>query len=1019
MGNSVGYYSLSQELSTERVSNPTRSDLKLLTKPEKCCVNVQRLSVTCLDTDWTIPPLTYLNACNSVDIKKNTSSSQTLNSEASTKSCPEVRETWKVCESRSHDLEHDVIYAEEALGLQEIDAWGQDEDSDTSSQPYMDTLQVIDSPREDGKMGNQAEHMVNSGNKSSSKPREWMDESTLQKVEPEEMPETNYIRSTTHAIECLIKELQENRGIPDENTSKVLLSLSSEDEELVFSDRPVVYTAKSADNWRLGTIPEESDRHYEVTESHPDIKDNKPKLDLEIRDSKPGPELEIRDKEPTLKLECKDIEPDLQLEFKDSKPRLVLERYNSSEDEEGVICGTAINVSDIDAERQKEEGIQLCLEPYEDKIHTIEECLLNSSESIKDLQRGGKETGSCGRGRRHSSADLSTVIEGNHHNITYLRFGSGLEDDVTSVVEAEYTKRDLNATGEPHDITAEDGGVVNEFVNEMVIVFNETATTCKNEQGVLPEGRKTIEGVVDHICTIQRRGSFKLSGESPYYNHKSCVGKELAKESEGMERTNNYYGGVADDKFHEASIEYTEVTERWRQLCVRRPSATGGSSCLNAGNADPSETSSNQLVEELSQLRLDNDRLCTRNRALLSEVEELRRVKENFVEEEDMHLKVNDMTTELTHAKEALSALKADRKRLKAEKFDLINQMKQLYATLEDKEKELRDFIRNYEQRMKESDESLRHLAAERDETEREKWNILKHARDESERVVKLSAQLGLKETALRKLQDEFESVRKQLTSVGYYSDAESVRTNGLPTPTASTPTCSPLPVATPTPTPNGRGSSADSGVRLCSDRDSTASHEGGPGTPKESPSLSPLYATPMCGGGGRGGGGGGQDDHTPTSTNHHHHQHQQQHQQHHSHHPPPPPPPPTSHHHHHSHITSTPLSGLANSGATSGGLSRSAEELCERLSEGHNSTNTTTTTNNNNNKSGRFSTSTTLSRKSHKSGGSGGGGTWGSISRVFARQKKRAALDTSIYDGVSSSEDLPSALNHDEAKHL
>lgn len=42
--------------------------------------------------------------------------------------------------------------------------------------------------------------------------------------------------------------------------------------------------------------------------------------------------------------------------------------------------------------------------------------------------------------------------------------------------------------------------------------------------------------------------------------------------------------------------------------------------------------------------------------------------------------------------------MKSDRKRLKAEKFDLLHQMKQLYATLEDKEKELRDFIRNYEQ---------------------------------------------------------------------------------------------------------------------------------------------------------------------------------------------------------------------------------------------------------------------------------------------------------------------------------
>ena len=43
------------------------------------------------------------------------------------------------------------------------------------------------------------------------------------------------------------------------------------------------------------------------------------------------------------------------------------------------------------------------------------------------------------------------------------------------------------------------------------------------------------------------------------------------------------------------------------------------------------------------------------------------------------------------------TALKVDRKRLKTEKFDVLNQMKQLYATLEDKEKELREFIRAYE----------------------------------------------------------------------------------------------------------------------------------------------------------------------------------------------------------------------------------------------------------------------------------------------------------------------------------
>lgn len=45
--------------------------------------------------------------------------------------------------------------------------------------------------------------------------------------------------------------------------------------------------------------------------------------------------------------------------------------------------------------------------------------------------------------------------------------------------------------------------------------------------------------------------------------------------------------------------------------------------------------------------------------------------------------------------------MKSDRKRLKAEKADLMNQMQQLYATLESREEQLRDFIRNYEQHRK------------------------------------------------------------------------------------------------------------------------------------------------------------------------------------------------------------------------------------------------------------------------------------------------------------------------------
>ncbi|EFX79912.1 hypothetical protein DAPPUDRAFT_52106, partial [Daphnia pulex] len=108
-----------------------------------------------------------------------------------------------------------------------------------------------------------------------------------------------------------------------------------------------------------------------------------------------------------------------------------------------------------------------------------------------------------------------------------------------------------------------------------------------------------------------------------------------------------------------------------------------------------------------------------------------------------------------------VSALKADRKRLKAEKFDVLNQMKQLYATLEDKEKELREFIRAYEKRMRESESALRQLIQERNEAEREKWTILRHARDEAERCLAVTTQLTARDAKIDQLQEELAQVKK------------------------------------------------------------------------------------------------------------------------------------------------------------------------------------------------------------------------------------------------------------------
>lgn len=100
------------------------------------------------------------------------------------------------------------------------------------------------------------------------------------------------------------------------------------------------------------------------------------------------------------------------------------------------------------------------------------------------------------------------------------------------------------------------------------------------------------------------------------------------------------------------------------------------------------------------RLRLENERLVAEvarlRRLLLSGAARGEVGGEDAAIEEEARFVALEM--ELQHSREIIQALKTDRKRLKAEKFDLLNQMKALYSTLEDKERELRDFIRNYEQ---------------------------------------------------------------------------------------------------------------------------------------------------------------------------------------------------------------------------------------------------------------------------------------------------------------------------------
>ncbi len=60
---------------------------------------------------------------------------------------------------------------------------------------------------------------------------------------------------------------------------------------------------------------------------------------------------------------------------------------------------------------------------------------------------------------------------------------------------------------------------------------------------------------------------------------------------------------------------------------------------------------------------------------------------------------------------------------------------------------------------MRESEAALRQLIAERNEAEREKWTILRHARDEAQRCLSLTTQLAARDVKVHQLQEELSQV--------------------------------------------------------------------------------------------------------------------------------------------------------------------------------------------------------------------------------------------------------------------
>ncbi|KRZ11936.1 Kazrin-A [Trichinella zimbabwensis] len=109
---------------------------------------------------------------------------------------------------------------------------------------------------------------------------------------------------------------------------------------------------------------------------------------------------------------------------------------------------------------------------------------------------------------------------------------------------------------------------------------------------------------------------------------------------------------------------------------------------------------------------------------------------------------IAELQHELQQAREALFATKADQKRLRHEKAELFNQMKELCDALEKKESHIKEFVRTLEQRVQESDMQTKQLLWEKQKLEAEYSKA-------AEQLSKANQQLNIQKQDLTKEQQE------------------------------------------------------------------------------------------------------------------------------------------------------------------------------------------------------------------------------------------------------------------------
>ncbi|KAM3824281.1 kazrin isoform 2-T2 [Vipera latastei] len=245
---------------------------------------------------------------------------------------------------------------------------------------------------------------------------------------------------------------------------------------------------------------------------------------------------------------------------------------------------------------------------------------------------------------------------------------------------------------------------------------------------------------------------------------------KIAGMMEGNQQLALRIDGALQAAGQEVSALRAELGAASRRLAELSADGPPGAADMAAGGGgpDPAQPSLQVLLrEEVSQLQEEIHLLRQMKDMLTKDLEETHGGKAaEILPATELRVQLAQKEQDLARAKEALQAMKADRRRLKGEKSDLVSQMQQLYSTLESREEQLRDFIRNYEQHRKESEDAVKALAKEKDLLEREKWELRRQAKEATDHAGALRSQLDLKDNRMKELEAELAMAKQSLATL-------------------------------------------------------------------------------------------------------------------------------------------------------------------------------------------------------------------------------------------------------------